>query len=93
MGGEGRGRDEREGEDRGVEKGVGRREGGRTGEDDCYSKLFRPCVGLTVRILHAVYESTRSGPFATRLYVRLFVYLSHSCAVLKRLKGSSCPFV
>ena len=25
--------------------------GGRKGKDDCYSKLFRPCVGLTVRIL------------------------------------------
>jgi len=40
---------EAEGEDRGGERGG--REGGRKGEDDCYSKLFRPCVGLTVRIL------------------------------------------
>ena len=46
--GDGRGREEREGEDRGGERG---REGGRKGKDDCYSKLFRPCVGLTVRIL------------------------------------------
>ena len=44
--GDGRENEEREGEDRG-----GEREGGRKGKDDCYSKLFRPCVGLTVRIL------------------------------------------
>ena len=54
--------------------------------------LSHVVVGLTVRILLCSVLSTRSGPFATRLSVCLSVYLSHSCAVLKRLNGSSCPF-
>jgi len=53
--------------------------------------LSHVVVELTVRILLCSVRSTRSGPFATRL----FVYLSHLglCAVLKRLNGPSCPFV
>jgi len=55
--------------------------------------LSHVVVGLTVRILLCSVQSTRSGPFATRLSVCLSVYLSHSCAVLKRLNGSCCPFM
>jgi len=55
--------------------------------------LSHVVVGLTVRILLCSVRSTRSEPFATRLSVSLSVYLSHSCAMLKRLNGSSCPFV
>jgi len=84
MGGEGR-----RGKGRTGEKKEGGREGGRKGEDDCYSKLFRPCVGLTA-YCYAVYESTRSGPFATRLSVCPSVCLSVTlmcCAqTTKRIK-------
>jgi len=54
--------------------------------------LSHVVVGLTVRILLCSVRSTRSEPFATRLSVCPSVYLSHSCAVLKRLNGSSCSF-
>ena len=42
---------------------------------------------LTIRILLCSLQSRRSGTFATILSVCLSVYLSQSCAVLKRLNG------
>jgi len=74
--GEGRGRDRGKVRSGKEKEGEGKEGGKGKGRTTAIPNFFRPCVGLTVRILLCSVRSTRSGPFATRLSVCLSVCLS-----------------